>query len=438
MVQDPILWLAVAFVSMLVLIFIEVPIGIAMAIVGVTGVSFIIGWGPALTLLAVEPASAVNSSELATIPMFLLMGNLATSAGISGDIFRVAQAFMGHRRGGMAMATIVGCAGYGAICGSSAATTAAMTRIALPEMETRRYSGGFAAATIATGGGLGMLIPPSIIMVLYAVLTEQFVLELFAAAIVPGLLSVVLYLLAIWFIAKRNPDGAPPTERAGWAERWQVARQGWRAYVTILLVVVGIYSGVFTVLEAAAVGVFVTGAFWVFSPARSWTELKAVVLEAASLTGMMVTMVIGASSMGYLLTLTNAPLQIVDAVENMGLSPLMVMLLLLAMYIVLGMIFDSIAALVLTMPFVFPLVVSLGYDPVWWGIINVMIIEIALVTPPIGMNVFIVQALAPHLKLGEIFRALGPFIVANLTWLALMIAFPQIALWLPGVIAAGH
>lgn len=438
MVGNPILWLAGAFVSMLVLIFVEVPIGIAMAIVGVIGVALLIGLDPALTLLAVEPVSAVNSAELATIPMFLLMGNLATSAGISGDIFRVAQAFLGHRRGGMAMATVLGCAGYGAICGSSAATTAAMTRIALPEMESRRYGGGFAAATIATGGGLGMLIPPSIIMVLYAVLTEQFVLQLFAAAIVPGLLSVSLYLIAITYIARRDPENAPPTDRAVWAERWRVTVHGWRAYVTILLVVVGIYSGVFTVLEAAAVGVFVTGTFWIFSPARGWTELKSLVLEAASLTGMMVTMVIGASAMGYLLTLTNAPLQIVGAVENMGLSPLMVLILLLVMYILLGMVFDSIAALVLTTPFVFPLVVSLGYDPVWWGIINVMIIEIALVTPPVGMNVFIVQALAPHLKLGMIFRALGPFIVANIVWLALMIAFPIIAMWLPGVIASSY
>jgi|TARA_R110002072_G_scaffold302945_1_gene490289 tripartite ATP-independent transporter DctM subunit len=438
MVADPILWLTVAFVAMLGLIFLEVPIGIAMAVVGVIGVGLIIGVGPALTLLAVEPATAVNSAELATIPMFILMGNMATSAGISGDIFRVAQAFIGHRRGGMASATILGCAGYGAICGSSAATTAAMTRIALPEMEKRDYAGGLAAATIATGGGLGMLIPPSLIMVLYAVLTEQFVLEMFAAAIIPGLMSVALYLIAIWFIALRNPDSAPMTDKMPWSDRWRIAREGWRAYTTILVVVVGIYSGVFTVLEAAAVGVFVTTAFWLFSPNRSWTELTSVFLESASLTGMMITMVIGASAMGYLLTLTNAPLQIVDAVRDLGLSPLSVLLLLLLMYIILGMIFDSIAALVLTTPFVFPLVVNMGYDPVWWGIINVMIIEIALVTPPIGMNVFIVQALAPHLKLGSIFRALGPFIIANFVWLALMIAFPEIALWLPDVISDMH
>jgi tripartite ATP-independent transporter DctM subunit len=435
MVDDPILWLAMSFVAMLALIFVEVPIGIAMAIVGVAGVALIIGIDPALSLLAVEPVTAVSSAELAAIPMFLLMGNLATSAGISGDIFRVAQAFLGHRRGGMAMATITGCAGYGAICGSSVATTAAMTRIALPEMEKRNYAGGFAAATIATGGGLGMLIPPSIIMVLYAVLTEQFVLELFAAAIVPGLLSVALYLGVIALVALRNPDSVPATDRVGWRTRAKIAGEGWRAYATILVVVVGIYSGIFTVLEAAAVGVFITFVFWYFSAARGWDELMSVVVESASLTGMMVMMVIGANAMGYLLTLTNAPLEIVGAVEGMGLSPLMVLSLILLMYIVLGMIFDSIAALVLTTPFVFPLIISLGYDPVWWGIINVMIIEIALVTPPIGMNVFIVKALAPHLKLGSIFRALGPFIVANFVWLVLMIAFPQIALWFPEFLA---
>ncbi|MDR5653177.1 TRAP transporter large permease [Ruixingdingia sedimenti] len=431
MVEHPILWLAGAFLAMLALIFVRIPIGIAMAIVGVAGTAMIIGFGPALSLLAVEPANAVNSADLATIPLFLLMGNLATAAGISGDIFKVAQNYMGHFRGGMAMATIAGSAGYGAICGSSSATTAAMARIALPEMEKRGYAGGLAAATIATGGGLGILIPPSIIMVLYAVLTEQFVLELFAAGIVPGILAVILYQATVWLVVSRNPALGPATDRVGWAGRLRSTLRAWRAVLTILLVIVGIYSGAFTVLEAAAVGVAITGGFWVFSPARGWASLRAVFADTAALTGMMIVMVIGASAMGYLLTLTNAPLEIVDAVAALGVPAPVVMVILLVMYIFLGMVFDSISAMVLTIPFVFPLVVSLGYDPVWWGIINVMIVEIALITPPVGMNVFIMHAVAPHIRIGAIFRAVMPFVLADVVWLGLMLAFPVIALWLP-------
>lgn len=431
MVEQPLLWLAGSFFAMLGLIFAQVPIGIAMAIVGVTGTAMIIGIGPALSLLAVEPAIAVNSADLATIPLFLLMGNFATGAGISADIFRTAQGYLGHWRGGMAMATIAGCAGYGAICGSSSATTAAMGRIALPEMESRSYSPGLAAAVIATGGGLGILIPPSIIMVLYAVLTEQFVQDMFVAAILPGLMATVLYMMAVRLVVSRRPEAGPAAPRVSWAGRWRLTVQAWRAVVTILLVIVGIYAGVFTVLEAAAVGAAITGLFWLFSANRGLRQLRAIFVDTAALTGMILMMVIGAATMGYLLTLTNAPLEIVDAVRAMGLAPSVVIILLLIMYILLGMIFDSIAAMVLTLPFVFPLVTSLGYDPVWWGILNVMIIEIALITPPVGMNVFILHAIAPHIRLGEIFRNIMPFVAANLVWLTLMLAFPVIALWLP-------
>lgn len=431
MVDYPLLWLAGSFVAILALIFSQVPIGIAMAIVGVVGTGMIVGFGPALSLLAIEPANAINTADLATIPLFLLMGNFATAAGISSDIFRAAQSYMGHWRGGMAMASVTGCAGYGAICGSSSATAAAMGRIALPEMETRSYSSGLAAAVIATGGGLGILIPPSIIMVLYAVLTEQFVQEMFISALGPGLLAIVLYMLAIKIVVMRDPDAGPATERAPWAERWRLTVKAWRAVITVLLVIVGIYAGVFTVLEAAAVGVAITGLFWLFSPDRSFEKLRWIFVDTASLTGMIIMMVIGAGTMGYLLTLTNAPQEIIDGVRALGLHPHLVIVLLLGMYILLGMIFDSIAAMVLTLPFVFPLVTSLGYDPVWWGIMNVMIIEIALITPPVGMNIFIIRAVAPHISIGEIFRNIVPFILANLVWLALMLAFPEISLWLP-------
>ncbi len=272
-------------------------------------------------------------------------------------------------------------------------------------------------------------------MVLYAVLTEQFVIDLFVAAMGPAVLAVLLYLATIAIVATLQPDKAPSTPRASWAARWRATWQAWRAMATVGLVIAGIYSGVFTVLEAAAVGVFITAVFWIAAPHRSLTELRAVFLDTAALTGMVIVMVIGASAMGYLLALTDAPARIVAAVVDLGLSPMLVMICIIAMYIALGTMFDSISAMVITLPFVFPLVTSLGFDPVWWGIMNVMIIEIALITPPVGMNIFILNALAPHIRVGEIFRAVVPFILADLVWLAVMLAFPAIALWLPGVLA---
>lgn len=434
MVDQPILWLACGMLVMLSLIALHVPIGVSMAIVGFVGTGLIIGSGPALSVLAVEPVTVLSNLDLATIPLFLLMGGFAASSGIASDLFNVAARFIGHRRGGLAMATVMGSAGFGAICGSSVATTASMARIALPEMQARGYGTSLSVGAIAGGGGLAILIPPSIMMVIYAVLTEQFVLDLFVAGIVPGAIAVLLYTIAITIYAWMYPDTAPAGERATLGQRLWSILSAWRAVATIIVVTVGIYAGVVTVIEAASLGAFMTFLFWLGSKNASWKAFFEIARDTLAITGMILMMVIGAHVLSYFVTLTDAPNVIVERVSNSGLPPMGIILLLLVMYLVLGAIFDAVAAMVLTLPFVFPLVMNLGYDPIWWGIINVMIIEIAAVTPPIGINVFVMHAAAPHVALKTIFRGIVPFLMADFVRLAILLAFPVVVTFLPAML----
>lgn len=434
MVDHPILWLSGGMATMFLLIAVQVPIGVAMAIVGFVGTSLIIGIDPAFSVLAIEPATALTSLDLATVPLFVLMGGFAASAGVSSDLYSVAARFIGHWRGGLAMATVGGCAGFGAICGSSVATTASMAKIALPEMERRGYGQAISAGSIAAGGCLAILIPPSIIMVIYAVLTEQFVLDLFVAGILPGLMSMVLYLGAISIYARLYPSSAPPGPKADWGQRGRSILQAWRAIVTVAVVTFGIYLGVVTVIEAASLGALITFLFWLFSSQASWSGLVRIMKDTTSITGMIFMMVVGAHVLSYFVTLTDAPNVVVQQISESSLPPMAIVLVLLLMYLVLGAVFEAVAAMVLTLPFVFPLILNLGFDPIWWGIINVMIIEIAAITPPIGINVFVMHGAAPHLPLKTIFRGIVPFLMADVVRLALLLAFPAIATLLPAIL----
>lgn len=429
MISDPVMLLAAGAAFLLVLIFLHVPVGAAMAISGVVGFGLMVGFGPSFSTVAIETTSALSSHDLATIPLFLLMGSLAARARLSRDIYDLANAFIGHWRGGLAMSTIAGCAGFGALCGSSLATTATMARISLPEMRARGYSSELAAGSIAAGGGLGILIPPSIIMVIYAVLTEQFVLDLFKAGILPGLLAVSLYWIAIAIIVRVRPGTAQRIERVGWAERGHAILRSWRALAIIAAVTGGIYSGIFTVLEAASVGAGLTFFFFLATPVEN--RLGAVIevlTDTARSTGMIFLMVIGANLFSYFLTISGAAEEMVDAVAASDLNAYAILVLILLMYLVLGAIFDSVAAMVLTIPFVFPLITQLGFDPIWWGIINVMIIEIGLITPPIGLNVFVMHGMADDLPLKTIFRGIVPFLLADFVRVTLLVIFPIIAL----------
>jgi len=418
------------------LILLQVPIGFAMMIVGVAGVALQSSWGPALTLLANEPAGVLSNVDLATVPLFLLMGTFATAAGFSADIYNAVAALFGHRRGGLAYATIGGCAAFGVVCGSSTATAATFARVALPEMLKRGYSPAFSTGTIAAGGTLKSLIPPSIVMILYCIVAKTFIFDLFLAAIVPALLAIALNLVAITLIVRLRPQVAPVLERTSWQERKAALSKAAPVLFLILGVFGGLYSGIFTVNEAASVAAVLSFLFALARGRLTWRKLFEGLRESASATAMLYVILIGAFVFTYFITLARIPEALVQAIEGLPLPPLAVIFVLLAGYLVLGAIFDEISAMLITLPFVLPVVVKLGYDPVWWGIINVVVIELGMIIPPIGVIVFLLHGLAREIPMRTIYRGVAPFIVADLALLAVLAIFPAIALWLPRVLAS--
>jgi tripartite ATP-independent transporter DctM subunit len=431
--MDPFLLAGLGLGGMLVLIALHMPIGIAMGLTGYICVGLVLGWGPAVTLFGTETSAVLSSNELAVIPLFLLMGSFATAAGLSSDLYKLAYALLGHRRGGLALSTIGGCAGFGAICGSSVATTATMAQIALPEMRQRGYSAALSSGCIASGGSLGMLIPPSIIMVLYAFLTEQFVIALFVAAIVPGILAVIFYFVVIYVHVRIHPESGPAGDPMPWSERLSVLRDSWAVITLALVVTVGIYGGIFTVNEAAAVGATLALLITVVRGRLTRQVFWGVLGETAANTGMIYMIIIGASILTYFVVLSQLPDALVGAIEGTGLPPLAIIFLLQLMYIVLGSIFDTVASMVITLPFVFPLVVGLGYDPIWWGVINIVVIEIGMITPPIGINVFVLHGMAKDIPLNTIFAGIVPFLIADVARLIVLTMLPVVTLWLPGL-----
>lgn len=427
---------AAGIAALFLLILARVPIGFAMMIVGVVGVALQSSWTPALTLLANEPASVLSNVDLATVPLFLLMGTFATIAGFSTDIYNAVAAVFGHRRGGLAYATIGGCAAFGVVCGSSTATAATFARVALPEMLKRGYSPAFSTGTIAAGGTLKSLIPPSIVMILYCIVAKTFIFDLFFAAIVPALLAIVLNLIAITLIVRLNPQAAPVLEPVSWQERKTAIVRAAPVLILIAGVFGGLYSGIFTVNEAASVAAVLSFLFALLRGRLTWSSLIEGLRESASATAMLYVILIGAFVFTYFITLAKIPQALVQAIEALQLAPLAIVFVLLLGYLVLGAVFDEISAMLITLPFVLPLIVKLGYDPVWWGIINVVVIELGMIIPPIGVIVFLLHGLARDIPMRTIYRGVAPFIAADLVLLAILAAFPAISLWLPKALAS--
>jgi tripartite ATP-independent transporter DctM subunit len=432
--MDPLALAGLGLAFMFLLILLHVPLGVAMGLAGVAGFAWIATWPAALSLLASETAGALASMELATIPLFILMGGFATAAGLSEDLYRMAYALVGHRRGGLAMATIGGCAGFGAVCGSSIATTATFARIALPSMRGRGYAPGFAAGTVVAGGTLGILVPPSVIMVIYAVIARELIVELYLAALVPAVLAVLLHAVAIGVQTRLDPASGPAGPRMPWRERWAVVRGCWGVALLAGTIMGGIGFGVFTATEAAAVGAAMAFCFAILRRGLSVATLRAALLETATTTGMIYVVIVGAAIFAYFVEITQAPQALVGAAQASGLQPVLLLAMILLLYLVLGAVFDEVAVMVVTLPFVLPLIKAWGYDPVWWGVINVVVIELGLMIPPIGMGVFVVHALAGGTRLTEIYRGVAPFVVSNLVRLALLVAIPGLCLWLPALL----
>lgn len=432
----------IGFAILLALIVIlRVPIAFAMGLVGFFGFAFLQGlgldnimdfrWTGALSMASNRVIDTAQEYGLSVIPLFILMGNLVTKSGLSQELYQASYAFLGHRKGGLSMATVVACGGFSAICGSSLATSATMAKVAMPPMRKFGYSDALATASIAAGGTLGILIPPSVILVIYGLLTESSIRELFAAGFIPGLLGILLYLAAVRYVVWRNPEAGPPGEKMSWGERFAALRGVWGVLVLFTVVMGGIYLGVFTPTEAAGIGA--GGAFVIALARRSLTlgSLFHAMTDTGRTTAMLFGVLIGALIFSDFINRAGLPDALLGFVTSLDVSPMGVILVILAIYILLGMVFESLSMMLLTVPIFYPLVQSLGFDLVWFGIVVVVVTEISLITPPVGMNVFVLSAVLRDVKPGTIFKGVTPFWMADIVRLLLIVFIAQIALFLP-------
>jgi tripartite ATP-independent transporter DctM subunit len=424
------------FIGMFVLMALRVPVGVAMGIVGVLGFGALSGMGPALNLLGNVPLSVLMDYNLAVIPMFILMGAFASHAGMSRELFAAGRAWLGHRRGGLAYATIAACGGFAAINGSSVATAATMTQVALPEMRRAGYDPGFSAGLIAAGGTLGIMIPPSTIFVLYGVMTEVDIAQLFAAGAIPGLMAVVFYFAVVQWIGWRDAAHMPVGETHTWAERFGSLRDLWAVILLFAFVLGGIYGGWFTVQEAAGVGATGTLGIGIARRRLGWRQIRAALIDALRVSSSIMTIVVGAFLFGYFLTITQFTQNAVDWLVNLPIGAYGVLALVMVGYFILGAVMDELAMILLTVPIVFPAMMHLGFDPVWFGVIVVMAVTFGLICPPVGMNVFVINSIAREVSLTDIYRGTMPFIAVDVVRLVILCAFPGLALWLPRLL--GH
>jgi C4-dicarboxylate transporter DctM subunit len=425
---------AVGIAALFALILLQVPIGFAMMAVGVIGFALQGGWLPAFSFLAQEPSYVLSSTDLAAVPLFLMMGVFAGMAGFSEDVYRAAAAFLGHRRGGLAYATIGGSAAFGAICGSSTATAATFGKVALPQMLDHGYSPAFSTGVIAAGGTLKSLIPPSLVMIIYCVVAKTFILDMFVAAVVPALMTIVFNLIAIAITVRYRPQFAPVSARVSWQERWMATRRAAPSLVLLLGVFVGIYSGIFTVNEAASAAAVLALLFALARKRISWKTLIHGMYETASVTAMLYLILMAAPIFTYFINLAHVPETLVKWIDGHHFPPLGVIFTLTVVYILLGTFFEEMSSILITLPLVLPIVVSLGYDPLWWGVICLIQVEMALIHPPMGIIVFLLHAIAPKIPMSTIYRGVVPFLMADFTVLIILILLPGIVLWLPDAI----
>jgi tripartite ATP-independent transporter DctM subunit len=421
------------FAAVFALALLRVPLAFAMALVGIAGMGFMRGWAPSLASAAQVVYETGFAYTLSVIPLFVLMGNFVARAGLAHELFHAAHAFIGHLRGGLAHATILACAGFGSICGSSIATAATMSKVAYPSMKRLGYSDALSTGAIAAGGTMGILIPPSTIMVIYGIITETNIGKLFAAGVLPGLVMAGLLMLAVLYITWRDPSAGPRGEPAPWPERWRALAQIWGVLLLVVVVLGGIYGGVFTATEGAGIGA--AGAFFFALARRSltWKLLGEVLVESARTTAMLFTLLIAATIFANFVNFTTMPGDLQQAITGAGLSPIMIIAAMMAIYIVLGMVMEELTIVLLTIPLFFPIVLQLGFDPVWFGVLIVVIMQIGLVSPPVGMNLFVINALLPKVGLMTIYRGIWPFVVMQVVALAVLMAFPKISLLLPSM-----
>ena len=423
----------IGFIAIFALALLRMPLAFSMGLVGIVGIGLTRGWMPALASMAQVVQETGFAYTLSVIPLFILMGNFVARSGLAHELFHAAYTFIGHRRGGLAHATIAACAGFGAICGSSIATAATMSKVAYPSMKKLGYSDALSTGVIAAGGTLGIMIPPSTIMVIYGIVTETHIGKLFAAGVIPGILTAILLMVAVVIMTSRDPEHAPAGEKFTWPERFEALRGIWGVLLLVFVVLGGIYGGIFTATEGAGMGA--AGAF-LFAWARkalTWQSLIDILVESARTTGMLFTLLIAATVFANFVNFTTMPGDLKEWITHLGLSPLMVVAAMMVIYVILGTVMEELTMVLLTIPLFFPIVVQLGFDPVWFGVLIVMVIQIGLISPPVGMNLFVLNTLLPKVGLGTIFKGCWPFVAMQIITLGFLLTFPQLSLFLPSL-----
>lgn len=432
---------ATGFGVLMVLIALRVPIGVAMLTVGILGYNQIAGTTALMSFLQNEMYWRFTSSDLAVIPLFLMMGHFAARAGITTALFRAAAAWIGHFRGGLAMAAVGGCAAFGTVSGSSLATAAMMGQVALPELRRYKYSGAFATGALAAGGTLGILIPPSIVLIIYAVMVEGNIVSLFQAGFIPGILAAIGYLIVISIVAHIDPKAGPAGPRANRAERWAALGETWPVILIFLVVMGGIYTGIFTPTEGAGVGAMATFLVAVTHGGMRLDGFLSALVETAGTTAMIFIILLGAGVFNAFLGFSQLPLKTAEFFQNSGLSPYVVLLGMIVLYLVLGCVMDSLAMILITIPIFWPIIAvldfGLGSDDLklWFGIITLMVVEIGLITPPVGLNVFVINSLAKDVPMIDTFRGVVPFLMSDAVRVILIVLFPSLSLFLPWLLS---
>ena len=423
----------IGIIVLVVLLYSKMPVGFAMGFLGLIGFSYVVNFDAGLNLLARDVWDVFSSYNLTVIPLFVFMGQIAFHAGISRRLYDSAYVLLGHRRGGLAMTTVGACAGFSAICGSTNATAATMATVALPEMKRYGYDMGLATGTVAAAGSLGILIPPSVIFIVYGILTEQSIGKLFAAGILPGILLCLLFLLTIHLRVMKNPSLAPPGPKSSIREKFRSFAGILETLILFALVMGGIFFGLFTPTEAAAIGAFITLLIAIIRRQLYWKEFVQSVADTTKISCMIMVIVTGAVIFGHFMAITRIPYILADYVSSLPLSPHAIIGVIILVYLIGGCFMDALAMIMLTIPIFFPVVQTLGFDPIWFGVVIVLITEMGVITPPVGINVYVVYGVARDVPLEKIFRGVFPMLISLLVCNLLLILFPQIALWLPSL-----
>ena len=416
---------------MFVLIALRLYIGIAMGLIGFLGLGLIVGFEAGTSILGITPLAEGSSYTLSIIPLFVLMGQFAFVSGISSDIYKTVYTWFGHFRGGLAMATVMACSGFAAICGSSLATGATMGMVAIPEMDKYNYDPRLSTGCIAAGGTLGILIPPSIGFVLYGIITEESIGKLFMAGLIPGVLLTCLFMSVIWFRCWLNPEFGPRGPATTWLEKFKSLRGTWAMLLLFALVMGGIYFGWFTPTEAAGIGAFGAFLFVLIKGKLNSRTFFNALLETGRTTAMIFLIIIGAMIFSSFLGLAQIPMALADFIAGLEVNRYVVLAGIVFVFVLLGCVMDCYAIMLLTVPILYPVVLALQFDPIWFGVLMVIVLEIGLITPPVGLNVFVLKAAAPNVPMGTIFRGIWPFMMAGLVAIIIITIFPALATYIP-------